>query len=245
MQQPHLPSISVVVPAYNEAARITRALTTITQFLNGGGYEWELIVVDDGSTDTTHALVTTLVAAFPDRLRLLGDALNRGKGAAVKAGVLAATKSMVLFTDADQATPIEELPKFITALQSADVAIGSRYQAQSRVVQRQPLSRRILSRAGNFAIRLATGLPFTDTQCGFKAMNRDAARTIFSRLTIDRWGFDIELLVIARAHRLRVVELPVSWHDGGESKLDASHAALTTLRELLVIRRNLTKGRYA
>jgi len=239
-----VPSISVVMPAYNEAARLDRAITSIVSFLESQNYDWELVIVDDGSKDKTAAIASAAAATNP-RIRFVQQAKNQGKGAAVKRGVGAATKSLIVFTDADQATPIEELPQFIERAAAADIVIGSRYLKSSTIVQKQPLSRRLVSRVGNLLIRVSLGLPYSDTQCGFKLLTKEAAATVFDRLTIDRWGFDIELLVIARAHKLRVEELPVTWHDGGESKLNAGHAAMTTLRELMTIRSNLHQGRYA
>ena len=239
-------SISIVIPAYNEGRRLRRACTLVTEFLNAGGYDWELIVVDDGSKDRTREIAEAYMQQHPTRMTVIGRDENLGKGATVRQGVLAATKSIVVFTDADQATPIEELPKFIEQLEAgADVVMGSRYLGESNVMQKQSLLRRLLSRSGNLLIRVVLGLPYTDTQCGFKAMTKQAAQTIFERLTITRWGFDIEAIVIARTHRLKVVEIPVKWHDGGESKLRAGRVAIATLRELLVIRMNLMKGRYA
>lgn len=237
------PSISVVMPAYNESARLNKAIQSIAGFLASQAYDWELIIVDDGSVDGTAELARKAAEA-DSRIRLVKQPKNQGKGAAVKRGVYEASKPLVVFTDADQATPIEELPKFIEAAATADVVIGSRYLKASNIVQKQPLSRRIVSRVGNLLIRFSLGLPYSDTQCGFKLLTRDAAKAVFDRLTIDRWGFDIELLVIARAHHLRILELPVTWHDGGESKLNAGKAALTTFRELMSIRSNLHQGRY-
>lgn len=237
--------VSIVIPAYNEAERLAVGLRAITNFLKVERYDWELIVVDDGSIDATRTIAESFAKEHSERVRVLASSVNQGKGAAVKRGVLAATKPIIIFTDADQATPIEELPKFVRALDHADVVIGSRYHAGSRVTRQQPWQRRAVSRIGNLVIRLGTGLSFSDTQCGFKAMTRSAAQTMFKRLTIERWGFDIELLVIAQLHQLRVVELPVTWHDGGQSKLQAGRAAVSTLRELRQIQRNVRRGTYA
>ena len=243
--QPAINSVSVIIPAYNEGRRLKRALALVTDFLESKAYDWELIVIDDGSQDSTRRIANEHKQKYPSQMKVIERDHNLGKGATVKEGILAATKSIVAFTDADQATPIEELPGFIDQLENADVVIGSRYLKTSNVVKRQGLVRRILSRSGNLMIRFMVGLPFTDTQCGFKAMNRTAAQTIFPKMTIARWGFDIELLVIAQVHKLRIVEIPVTWHDGGDSKLSAGRAAWATLKELMAIRLNLMKGRYA
>lgn len=237
-------SLSVVIPAYNEASRLTRTLTLVTTYLDTAGFDWELIVVDDGSIDPTHARAEEFARSHRPRIRILHDSVNRGKGAAVARGVLAATNDLILFMDADHATPIEALPTLLAALGSAGVVIGSRYRPGATVSKRQGLVRRVLSRAGNWLIRRSLNLPYTDTQCGFKLFTRSAAQQIFSRLTIDRWGFDIELLVIARAQRISVIEVPVAWHDGAESKLNTGRAAWQTIRELGQIRRNLSNGRY-
>lgn len=236
--------ISVVIPAYNEAERLLIGLIAITSFLKEKKYDWELIVVNDGSVDETRQIAESFAKQHAGRVRILQTGSNQGKGAAVKLGALAATKSIVMFTDADQATPIEELSRFLSGLKHADVVIGSRYHARSKITQQQSWQRRALSRIGNLIIRLGTGLPFNDTQCGFKVMSQQAAKIIFNRLTIDRWGFDIEFLVIAKQHGLQVIELPVTWHDGAQSKLRTGQAAMTTLRELFIIRSNRAKGQY-
>jgi dolichyl-phosphate beta-glucosyltransferase len=237
-------SISVVIPAYTEASRLTQTLTVVTTYLNQTGADWQLILVDDGSVDPTHARAEEFVRAHGRRVRILHNSVNRGKGAAVKRGVLAATNELILFMDADQATPIEALPTFVAAIGSAGVVIGSRYRQGATFSRRQGLVRRALSRVGNWLIRRSLDLPYTDTQCGYKLFTAAAARTMFPRLTIDRWGFDIELLVIARAQGIPVVEVPVVWHDGAESKLNTGRAAWQTLRELGQIWRNLKRGQY-
>lgn len=238
------PSLSIVIPCYNEHDRLAVTLRSIASYLETLTHDWELIVINDGSVDDT-AEIAERAAARDPRIQLLGQRANRGKGAAVRQGLLAATKRVVVFTDADQATPIEELPKFLAPLAaSADVAIGTRYHAASNIVERQPLTRRLLSRAGNGLIRTVFGLPYRDTQCGFKAFTNQAARSIASQLTVDRWGFDVELLVIARAHGLTVVEVPVRWHDGARSKLRAGRAAVSTLQDLWQIQKNVRSEIY-
>lgn len=238
------PELSVIIPAYNEAGRLPKTLAIVGAFLAQHYPQSELIVVDDGSTDATVALVNRSRAGYPVPLRLEVLPYNHGKGAAVQAGVLAAHGEYVLIADADNATPITELPRLWQARTQAPIVISSRYLPQSNIQRAQPLARRILSRAGNLAIRVLVGLGFTDTQNGFKLFRCREGQDVFRRLTITRWGFDIEVLVIARERGYDVVEVPVSWYDDAESKLRAGRDAWRTLRELLRIRHNATTGRY-
>lgn len=237
-------ALSVIIPAYNEAGRLPKTLAIVGAFLAEHYPRSEVIVVDDGSRDATVAVVNQAMARYPVTLRLEALRVNQGKGAAVQAGMLAANGEYVLIADADNATPIEELPRLWRARTQAPIVISSRYLPESTIRRAQPLARRILSRAGNLAIRLLVGLQFTDTQNGFKLFRRQEGQDVFARLTITRWGFDIEVLVIARERGYSVVEVPVSWYDDAESKLRAGRDAWRTLRELLRIRHNAQSGRY-
>lgn len=238
------PELSVVIPAYNEAARLPKTLQIVGAFLATNFPASEVIVVEDGSTDGTPAIVRRLSRGFPIPLQVIPMPENQGKGAAVKMGVLAARGAFILITDADNATPITELPRLWKRREEAPVVISSRYLPESDIRRAQPLGRRVLSRLGNLAIRLLVGLQVSDTQNGFKLFRRAEAQAIFRLLTITRWGFDIEVLVIARELGHPVVEVPVSWYDDAESKLRAGRDAWLTLRELLRIRQNVRTGRY-
>ncbi len=248
----------MIIPAYNEATRLPATLDAIATYFSdrperprGVGTartpqgsrdrpgSVEVIVVDDGSTDGTVSIVESLPQSSRVPIRLARLPQNRGKGAAVRAGVLAGAGEWLLIMDADNATPITELPRLWSQRLEAPIVLGSRYLAGSDVRRAQPLARRIISRGGNALIRLLLGLELTDTQNGFKLLEGKAARAIFTGATIDRWGFDIELLALARQRGLRILEVPVAWTDAAGSKLRAGRDAWNTLHELLKIRSNL------
>lgn len=237
-------SLSVIIPAYNEALRLPKTLKLVGSHLKAHYPSSEVIVVDDGSKDETVKVVQALASDFSVPLRFEQLEINRGKGAAVRAGVQQAQGSYVLIMDADNATPIEELDRLWPARLKAQVVLGSRYLADSKIERAQPLIRRIISRIGNRLIQFSTGLAFVDTQNGFKVFEAAAAREIFKRLTIERWGFDIESLVIARVLGYVTVEVPVRWLDASGSKLRAGRDAWRTLKELVRIRRQLDSGVY-
>lgn len=206
-----LASLSIVVPAYNEAGRIGTSLHTLLQWTADHAPSAEIIVVDDGSRDTTVALVTALAQHHP-RLRIEALRSNRGKGAAVRRGVEVATGQWILFTDADLSTPIAEVDKLIAATQAgADIAIASRDVAGSDIARHQPAYREAMGRTFNALVR-ALALPgFADTQCGFKLFRSVAAKRAFGRMTIERFAFDVEVLFIARKLGYRIAEVGVRW----------------------------------
>ena len=212
--QPTQPKFSIVIPAYNEHRRIGETLRRIVDYLHEHKWSAEVVAVDDGSRDDTAQIISEFAARNPE-VRLVSNPGNQGKGYAVKNGMLNARGELLLFTDADLSSPLSEAPKLFAALEAgADVAIGSRWLDPSLQVQRQPLKRRIYSRTFNLYLRIFLGLPYHDTQCGFKAFTRRAAETIFPMQEIRRWGFDPEILYIARKKRLKVAEVPVIWgHD--------------------------------
>lgn len=212
--QPNPPKLSIVVPAYNEHKRIGATLRHILDYLHQEGLDAEVVAVDDGSRDDTAEIVGGFASENPE-VRLLSNPGNQGKGYAVRNGMLHARGQFLLFTDADLSSPISEVRKLLGALEAgADVAIGSRWLDPSLQFQRQPLKRRIYSRLFNFYLRALLGLRFRDTQCGFKAFTRHAAESIFSLQQITRWGFDAEILYVARKRKLKVAEVPVIWgHD--------------------------------
>jgi dolichyl-phosphate beta-glucosyltransferase len=199
--------------------------------------------VDDGSSDDTARVVSAMKERIHD-LRCIRYFPNRGKGHAVKAGVERSRGEYILFTDADNSTPIEEFDKFLPLLSHTTVVIGSRYMAESAVKIRQPHYRIFLGRLGNFLIRVFLFDDIRDTQCGFKAFQHRAARDLFSRMKVNRFGFDIELLSIAHLLRYSVREIPVSWYNSPQSRIRPIRDALRTFADLIYIKLNLLSGRY-
>ncbi len=235
--------LSVVVPAYNEEARLPRTLERIRDYLRRTHPSSEIIVVDDGSTDRTAEVIRALQEKMPE-LRLLANGENRGKGYSVRSGMLAARGEITLFTDADLSAPIEEAAKLLDALASADVAIGSRALDRRLIQVHQSRSRELAGILFNRMVRLATSLPFEDTQCGFKAFRTERARIIFEQQRIEDFGFDPEILFLAHRHGLRIVEIPVLWaHDPG-TKLHVVRDSLLMFVGLWQIRWNAMLGRY-
>jgi dolichyl-phosphate beta-glucosyltransferase len=217
-----LPALSVVIPAFNEAARIERALESVTGFLDGSADPWELIVVDDGSTDQTSLIVRRFMAGHPRaNVRLLRLEPNRGKGAALRTGVAATTGRRVLMMDADLATPIEEMRPLEAALDGgAQVAVGSRAVVSSHIGRQQSGLRVMLGRAGNLWIRALAVPNIHDTQCGFKLFDGDVARRLFALAREDRFGIDIEILCLAARHlRVPMQEVGVHWEHQDGSKV--------------------------
>lgn len=234
-----LPAFSLVIPAFNEADRIGQNLRDALGYLQSTSPESELIVVNDGSTDATSEIVRD-VFTVPGSIatRLLEHFPNRGKGAAVRQGLLAATKPIGLFSDADFSTPIDETPKLIGPIAAGelDVAFGSRALDRRLIGQRQPWRREQGGRVFNLIVRMATGLPFWDTQCGFKAFRLDVFRPILERAKTEGFGFDVELLYLARKENLRMREIPVRWNHYDGSKVDFARDSLRMLREIATLR---------
>lgn len=233
--------VSFVVPAKDEEGRLGPSLQRVIEFVATQPYESEIIVVDDGSTDGTAGIAREAARDLPERVsfRLIQHEANRGKGAAVRTGVLEATGEFVLYMDADLATPVEEAPRLIEALASgADVAAGTRVQPGGFDMRAsQPAYRRIGGRLFALARRRLLLSDVEDTQCGFKGFRREAAQEIYPRSRLDGWSFDTELLYIAKRLRLKVREVPVQWRhmEGSRFKLGAG-SALRELRDLLRIR---------
>jgi len=241
MSHPHL---SIVVPAYNEEGRIENALERVFQCIEERGWDAEVLVVDDGSRDRTAAIVEAWMDRRP-RLHLIKNRGNRGKGYSVRNGILQAAGDVVLFTDADLSAPMVEAERLIAALDAgADVAIGSRWLDRTRQTVQQPLYRQLFGRCFNWITRTAIGLPFKDTQCGFKAFKRDAAQLIFRLQTIERWGFDPEVLFIAGKLGFRVVEVPVTWGHDERSRISYLRDGAKMLEEMAIVRFNAAAGRY-
>jgi glycosyltransferase involved in cell wall biosynthesis len=241
MSSPH---ISIVIPAYNESARIENALERVLGCVNERGWDAEVLVVDDGSTDSTAAIVKRWMASHR-QLNLFENPGNRGKGYSVRNGLLQAAGDIVMFTDADLSAPIEEAERLFAAIHAgADVAIGSRWLDKQRQTRHQPLYRRFFGRCYNALTRIVMGLPYKDTQCGFKAFRRGAAKCIFPLQTIERWGFDPEILFIARKLSFKVVEVPVTWGHDERSRISYLRDGSQMLKEMVEIRSNSLRGRY-
>jgi len=224
------PTLSVVVPAYDEARRLGPTLARITKFLAGRGAGHELIVVDDGSTDTTAEVARAAGA------QVLVHRHNRGKGAAVRTGVLAATGARILICDADLSTAIEELTRLEAALDAgADVAIASRHAAAARIEVAQPWPRRVLGAGFRNLVRAVTGVRVRDPMCGFKLLTRAAAHDLLGRGRIERFAYDVELLYLAR-DRWRVDEVAVTWRHVGGSRVVVGRDAVQAVADLIAIR---------
>lgn len=235
---------SIVIPAFNEKARIGATLSEVIRCVESNSWAAEIIVVDDGSSDNTAAIVKTFAARY-SFVQLLSNGSNRGKGYSVRNGMLHANGEIALFTDADLSSPMEEAPRLFNALrQGADVAIGSRWLETSRQTIRQPLYRRFFGRCFNLVTRMIMRLPFVDTQCGFKAFTREAAQTIFQLQRIERWGFDPEILFIALKRGYVVREVPVSWGHDERSRISYLRDGLQMLKELVLVRWNALTGLY-
>lgn len=238
------PRYSIVIPAFNESARIPATLDTVVACIRERGWDAEVIVVNDGSTDATGQLVRDLAAHAPE-VRLLDNEGNHGKGYSVRNGVLHALGDIVLFTDSDLSAPIEEAERLFAAITAgADIAIGSRWLESGRQTHRQPLYRQFLGRCFNAVTRMVMSLPFVDTQCGFKAFTRASAQTVFQLQTIERWGFDPEILFIALKRGFVVKEVPVSWAHDARSRMSYLRDGMQMLKELAIIRWNALTGHY-
>ena len=236
-----LPPFTVVIPAYNEAERIGRTLTHVLEYLRAQSPGSEVIVVDDGSTDATAEVVRRVFAQTDGaEKRLIQHEPNRGKGAAVRDGLLAATRPIALFSDADLSAPITEAPKLIDPINAGevDVAFGSRALNRKLIGNRQAWYREQGGRVFNLLVRLATGLPFWDTQCGFKAFRLDAFRPLLAKAQSDGFGFDVEFLYLAQRAGLRLREIPVRWDHNEGSKVSFMRDSRRMLEEVIAVRRN-------
>lgn len=236
-------ALSVVIPAYNEEERLPLALESVSHFLRRGHPSSEIIVVDDGSTDGTTQLVAEWQQKIPG-LRLVSNGQNRGKGFSVRHGMLEARGRVALFTDADLSAPIDEAAKLFAALESADVAIGSRDIDRTLIEIHQSRVREFAGIIFNWIVRLFTGLPFHDTQCGFKAFAMPESRIIFEQQRIEDFGFDPEILFLARRHGLRTAEVPVRWAHDARTKVHVVRDSLRMFADLFLIRWNALAGRY-
>ena len=237
------PELSIVIPAYNEERRLPETLRRVRAYLEARRADAEVIVVDDGSRDGTAALLEARRGEFPG-LRLVSNGVNRGKGYSVRHGMLEARGRIVLFTDADLSAPIEEADKLLAAMRHHEVAIGSRGVDRGLIEVHQSPLRELAGIVFNFLVRAITGLRFVDTQCGFKAFLREPSRIIFEQQRIERFGFDPEILFLAKRHGLRAVEIPVRWAHDPQTKVNMVRDSLRMFGEVLSIRWNWMLGRY-
>ena len=238
------PELSIIIPSYNEEARLPATLEHISDYIQKSGRATEVIVVDDGSTDKTSAVAVSFRDKLPT-IRVLSNSVNRGKGYSVRRGMLEAKGNIVLFTDADLSAPIEEADKLLAPIASGnDVAIGSRALDRSLISTHQSLFREFAGIIFNKVVRLCLRLPFVDTQCGFKAFRRERCHIIFEQQRIERFGFDPELLYLARHHGLRSVEIPVRWAHSPATKVSMLRDSIQMFLDVFTIRWNSIRGRY-
>jgi dolichyl-phosphate beta-glucosyltransferase len=237
------PFLSIVIPAYNEAERLPATLAQLGAFLHNEDYTAEILVVDDGSVDGTAAVVQRAAAANP-AIRLIA-APHRGKGAAVRRGMLAAAGQVRLMCDADLSMPAAELPKLLAALAAgADVALATREGAGARRIG-EPFLRHLMGRVFNLLVRALAVPGLQDTQCGFKAFTATSAELLFSRATVDGFGFDVEILYLARKHGQRLAEVPIAWYYQPSSRVSPWRDTIRMVRDVLRVRWNDWRGRYA
>ena len=237
------PELSIVIPSFNEELRLPVSLEKIAAYIRQKRPNTEVIVVDDGSTDRTAAVAEAWRGALP-MLRVVSNGVNRGKGFSVRHGSLEARGDVVLFTDADLSSPIEEGEKLLAALASHDVAIGSRAVDRSLIEVHESPFREFAGIVFNRIVRVTLRLPFVDSQCGFKAFRRERCRIIFEQQTIERFGFDPELLYLARHHGLSIAEVPVRWAHSPATKVNMMRDSVQMFFDVFVIRANAVRGRY-
>jgi dolichyl-phosphate beta-glucosyltransferase len=238
------PTYSIVIPAYNESARLGGTLDKVLAYVHSRGWNAEVIVVNDGSRDNTEQIARQFAGKDPI-VRVVNNPGNRGKGFSVRNGMLHARGQIVLFSDADLSSPIEESSKLIAALDAgADIAIGSRWLRAETQTQRQPLHRQIFGRIFNLLLRITLGLQFKDTQCGFKAFKQHTVQAIFPLQKIERWGFDPEILFLARKFGFRVEEIPVAWGHSGGTRINPLIDGSRMFMEMLHIRWNDLREKY-
>ncbi len=240
-------NLSIIVPAYNEQDRLGKSVGRILDYAEKEISAAELIVVDDGSTDSTAEIAEKVCAEYPAvATKIIRCEKNRGKGFAVKTGLLAAKGEIALFSDADLSTPISELPKLVEPIKNNefDVTFGSRALDRNLIGTHQPWRREQGGKVFNMIVRTLTGLPFWDTQCGFKAFNMNKFRPLLNVMTIDRFGFDVEFLYVADYHGLRLKEIPVRWDHCEGTTVSVFRDSQRMFNEVRQIRQNAKRGIY-
>ena len=241
------PDLSIIVPAFDEEERVGSSIEKILRYLADSRTDAELIVVDDGSRDQTSQTARSALDSAPGTAgRVIRYEENRGKGFAVKTGLQAATAAIALFTDADLSTPIAEAAKLVDPIRAGefDVTFGSRALDRSLIGTHQPWRREQGGKVFNLLVRTMTGMPFWDTQCGFKAFNMNKFRPLLELMRIDRFGFDVEFLYVAQLHGLRLEEIAVRWDHDERTKVDVFRDSRRMFNEVRQIRRNAKQGRY-
>lgn len=241
------PEISIVIPAYEETLRLGKTVHDVLSYLTENAINAELVIVDDGSGDNTADVASESCKAFPSiSSNVIRYEKNRGKGYAVKTGLLAARADIAIFSDADLSTPISEMSKLVEPIRSGeyDVAFGSRALDRSLIGTHQPWRREQGGKVFNLMVRMMTGLPFWDTQCGFKAFNMTKFRPLLDLMKIDRFGFDVEFLYVANLHGLKLKEVPVRWNNDDRSKVNVLRDSIRMFDEVRQIRRNSSNGLY-
>ena len=235
--------LSVIVPAYNEEKLIKSTLIEIENFLSAQIYNYEIVVVDDSSKDKTFSIIERLRSDFKN-LTVIKNDKNRGKGYSVRKGMLFAKGKFRLFMDADNSTSIDQFANFIPFLEDGcDIAIGNRALKNSKIKKRQPFRKELFGNIGNKLVRFFAVSKISDTQCGFKCFSSESAQNIFPKLTIDRWGFDIEILAIADQLGYKIKTVPVIWENREKTRV-RNRDYLFTFKELLKIKMNLLTKKY-
>lgn len=229
--------LSIIVPAYNEEKRLGSTLEELKTFMDKKGFAYEVLIVDDGSTDGTQEVSRSSTLSREGRLRVLDNKVNRGKGYSVKHGVSKSKGGLILFSDADLSAPINEFDKLEAAIVSgADIAIGSRSVKGSSVRVRQPFYRQSMGRIFNFYVRVILGVNLSDTQCGFKLFRSECAEALFEEVRTEGFAFDAEILFLARRKGLRVDEIGVEWVNSPESKVHPLFSSMRMFRDILMVR---------
>jgi dolichyl-phosphate beta-glucosyltransferase len=241
-RQDQSPFLSIIIPAYNEESRLPQTLSKVVEFVEGQDYEVEVLIVDDGSVDNTAKIAAEFAARYPG-VQLL-QAEHRGKGHAVKVGMLQARGEYAFLCDADLAMPVTEIPKFLPPVQNGyQVAIGSR-EGEGAIRYNEPVYRHVMGRVFNWLVKVLAVPGFEDTQCGFKCFHCSAKKDLFSYQTIDGFGFDVEVLYVAQKRGYNIIEVPIHWYYQRESKVHPIKDTIRMVRDMMLVRQNDREGLY-